>query len=117
MMEGAVANNIMSYNSNLKQIENELIEGRNNRISIIIPMLNEVDCIEKLLHHILNNSSNKNMEEIIVVDGGSTDNSKEIVSTFKNIKVLESPRGRAKQLNFATKKAKGNILFFLHADF
>ncbi len=100
----------------MKQNENQNLMNWNHRISIIIPMLNEADHIEKLLHHILENSSNKNIEEIIIIDGGSTDNSTGIVSKFKNIILLESLKGRAKQLNFGAKKAKGNILYFLHAD-
>ena len=87
-----------------------------NSISIIIPMLNEAKNIGKLLRYLLENSSKENISEIIVVDGGSTDKSKEIVSQFKNITLLESPKGRAKQMNLGAKSATGNILYFLHAD-
>ena len=44
-------------------------------ISIVIPILNEAENIEKLLFHLIDNASLKNIQEIIVVDGGSTDGS------------------------------------------
>ena len=56
-----------------------------SRISIIIPMFNEADNISNLLNHLINNSLKKNIAEIICVDGGSTDNSLNIVSKFHNI--------------------------------
>ena len=87
-----------------------------NKISIIIPILNEADTIGDLLHHISANSSIKNIAEIIVVDGGSTDGSKEIVFGFETIKLLDSKKGRAKQMNIGAKSATGSIFYFLHAD-
>ena len=87
-----------------------------HQISIIIPTLNEADNIENLLNHLLKNSSKENISEIIIVDGGSTDGSQNIISKFKKITLLNSPKGRAKQMNLGAKKATGNILYFLHAD-
>lgn len=104
-----------------------------NKISIIIPILNETETISSLIKHLLNYSSKKNISEIIVVDGGSTDGSQEVVSKFvtssaierskegldfarPNIKLLNSNKGRAKQMNLGAKKVIGNILYFLHAD-
>ncbi|MBU2949563.1 TIGR04283 family arsenosugar biosynthesis glycosyltransferase [Tamlana agarivorans] len=89
-----------------------------SQISIIIPVLNEAPFIRKLLEHLFENASAENIAEIIVVDGGSIDNTREIVESFsaQNIMSLESEKGRAKQMNFGAKHAKGNILYFLHAD-
>ncbi|MDO5971864.1 TIGR04283 family arsenosugar biosynthesis glycosyltransferase [Flavivirga aquimarina] len=87
-----------------------------NRISIIIPMLNEADHIDNLLTHLLENSSKENIADIIIVDGGSTDGSLDIVSKYKSISFFSSPKGRAKQMNLGAKYATGNILYFLHAD-
>lgn len=89
-----------------------------NRISIIIPMLNEAERIGKLLQHLIENAKQKDQIELIVVDGGSTDNSVEIVETFTqtNIKLINSSKGRAKQMNIGAKAATGTILYFLHAD-
>jgi len=105
-----------------------------NKISIIIPILNEAEIISKLLNHLIKNSSRKNISEIIVVDGGSTDGSQNIVTKFVSDRVqsrsidlsitleetatvlLSSQKGRAKQMNTGSKLATGNILYFLHAD-
>lgn len=87
-----------------------------NKISIIIPILNEAKIIGKLLQHILENSTPNQIAEIIVVDGGCNKSSKEIVSKFNNVTLINSEKGRAKQMNFGAAKATGNILYFLHAD-
>ena len=87
-----------------------------NKISIIIPILNEATTIGKLLQYLLDNSSKKNIAEIIIVDGGSTDASREIVSKFIDVILLNSPKGRSKQMNIGAKSATGNVFYFLHAD-
>jgi rSAM/selenodomain-associated transferase 2 len=93
-----------------------------SKISIIIPILNEAKIINNLLQHLLENASIENLSEIIVVDGGSTDGSQEMVehfiasSVFDSIQLLTSAKGRAKQMNAGAKVATGNILYFLHAD-
>ncbi|RIA08663.1 rSAM/selenodomain-associated transferase 2 [Flavobacteriaceae bacterium MAR_2010_72] len=85
-------------------------------ISIVIPVLNESKTIAQLLQYLVDNSSPENISDIIVVDGGSTDDSTKIVTQFNNVKLLSSQKGRAKQLNFGAKHAAGSILYFLHAD-
>lgn len=87
-----------------------------NKISIIIPILNEAETIEHLLHDLLENSLSKNIAEIIVADGGSVDGSQEIVKRFSDIIFINSEKGRAKQMNLGAKSSTGNILYFLHAD-
>lgn len=87
------------------------------KISIIIPVLNESQTIKGLLFHLIDNASLNSISEIIVVDGGSTDGTQDIIKTLDlNIILLNSEKGRAKQMNLGVKKAKGDILYFLHAD-
>lgn len=83
-------------------------------ISIIVPTYNEIENISILLNHLQKVSHDQ--IEILVCDGGSTDGTLEAVSKL-NVKCIQSPvKGRAKQLNFAAQYAKGNILYFIHAD-
>lgn len=79
-------------------------------------MLNEAETISKLLDHLLENSSPNNIKDLIVVDGGSEDNSRSIVSSYPNVTLIISERGRAKQMNAGANIATGNIFYFLHAD-
>ena len=87
-----------------------------NKISIIIPMLNEVDAIARLLLHLENSVSKTIDYEIIVVDGGSKDGSQIEVLKFANTILIETEKGRAKQMNIGAKSASGTILYFLHCD-
>src|SRR6476469_1247019 len=81
------------------------------KISIIIPVLNEGINIRLVLAS-LENAANV---EVIVVDGGSQD---ETVATATSLgfKVVLSKPGRANQMNAGASSATGDILLFIHAD-
>lgn len=84
-------------------------------LSVIIPTYNEADNLKKLLPFLIENTSDKAVE-IIISDGGSTDNTVNIAKSY-NVKVLISPdKGRAAQMNYAANIASGEILQFIHAD-
>lgn len=80
-------------------------------ISIVIPIYNEENILSKNSVHFRNLA---HQAELIFVDGESTDKSVKIASNYGN--VLHDKKGRATQMNSAAKSAKGDILFFLHAD-
>ncbi len=84
-------------------------------ISVIIPTYNEAQGLGQLLLH-LDAIMDKNIvREIITVDGQSTDATRKI-ARHHGVTVLETSKGRAKQMNFGAHAAKGEILYFLHAD-
>ena len=90
-------------------------------ISIIIPVLNEAENITSVLEHLSKNSSTANISEIILVDGGSKDDTKDLIAGFAEnsphtIQLITSDKGRAKQMNNGAKKARGKLFYFLHAD-
>jgi rSAM/selenodomain-associated transferase 2 len=90
--------------------------------SIIIPVLNEELCILKVLHHLQEHAQEANSLELIVVDGGSTDATVQLVTdyapklNFSSIKMITSEKGRGKQLHHGATLASGELLYFLHAD-
>ena len=80
-------------------------------ISIIIPALNEAEGIAKFLPELLSMP----VMEVILVDGGSSDNTAEDAKAL-GAKVLHSAPGKAAQMNTGAQAAQGDILLFLHAD-
>ncbi|MCW5518659.1 TIGR04283 family arsenosugar biosynthesis glycosyltransferase [Aureitalea sp. L0-47] len=91
-------------------------------ISVIIPVLNEAANIEVILRHLDEKSTSGMIQEVIIVDGGSTDETVQLTNNYKNngsilsYDVLHSDKGRAKQMNKGAGHASGEILYFLHAD-
>jgi len=83
------------------------------KVSIIVPALNEADSLGECLQPLqgLRGAGH----EIIVVDGGSTDGTPAVAAGLAD-RVLESPRGRARQMNKGARSANGKCLLFLHAD-
>lgn len=81
------------------------------KLSIIIPALNEAESIQRAIDTSLALSPH----EIIVADGGSTDDTVAIARTL-DCQVIECSRGRARQQNAGAAGATGDVLLFLHAD-
>ena len=83
------------------------------RISLIIPTLNEAENIESMLKGLA--PLRQLGHEVIVVDGGSEDKTVEL-ARHKADKVIQTTAGRALQMNAGASQAKGEILWFIHAD-
>lgn len=87
------------------------------KISAIIPTFNEELTIEKTLAAI---SRLVNVDEIIIVDGGSTDKTVQLTENYEKIKETKLVRldqaNRGVQLHEGTKHADGDIFWFIHAD-
>ncbi|MEM8484086.1 MAG: TIGR04283 family arsenosugar biosynthesis glycosyltransferase [Bacteroidota bacterium] len=80
-------------------------------ITIVIPTLNEAACIRRTLSEL---QSLTPPFELIVVDGGSVDDTAAIAHPFA--RVVQADRGRAVQMNAGAAVASGDVLLFLHAD-
>lgn len=92
--------------------EEALIQpSQDRKISVIIPVLNEAATLEKTLTP-LQEAANV---EVIVVDGGSLDGTRNLAESL-GAKVFETSVGRARQMNVGAAAATGEILLFLHAD-
>lgn len=97
-------------------------------IAVIIPVLNESRCIDQTLSH----TATLGFDDLIIVDGGSTDETCAIVDSCAarlltiphaghpaapaSIRLLTAPPGRARQLNAGAAASRCDVLLFLHAD-
>lgn len=81
------------------------------KISIIVPIYNEEKTIEKMQEQL---RLLKDQCEIILVDGGSTDDT--LAKILPEFYLLHASKGRANQMNVGAKASSGEILFFLHCD-
>lgn len=82
------------------------------RLSLIVPVLNEAALVTGFLTHV---RTSVPAAEVIVVDGGSTDGTPELAAPLADL-VLASVPGRARQMNAGAARARGDVLWFLHAD-
>lgn len=83
-------------------------------ISIIIPTLNEEKTIEKLLDQFENMTTSVPFE-LIIVDGGSNDQTVSLAKNYGQVyQLLDANRGA--QLAYGAMKSSGDILWFLHSD-
>lgn len=84
------------------------------RVSIIIPTLNEEICLGRSLRHL--SLLTPPAAEVLVVDGGSEDDTIAIAQKLGVRVLATNQRGRALQMNLGAEAATGDILCFLHAD-
>ncbi len=86
------------------------------KISIYIPVFNAEKTIEQSIHSIKEQSINVN--EIIIIDDNSNDNTKEIIKKFSDIKIItnKSNMGLGYSRNLGMKESKNNIVGAIDAD-
>ncbi len=85
-----------------------------SHVSIIIPTLNEEICLGRSLRNL--SLLDPPAGEILVVDGGSEDETIAIAQKLGARVIAASQRGRSLQMNLGAEAATGDILCFLHAD-
>lgn len=83
------------------------------RLSIVVPVLNEAEHLATFLQHLQPLRSAGH--ELILVDGGSQDESPAIAAPLCDLTLSSAP-GRARQMNAGATQATGDWLVFLHAD-
>ena len=83
---------------------------RSVKLAVVIPALDEHGGIAPSVQ-----SAQLPGVEVLVVDGGSRDGTAELARGL-GVRVLDAPKGRARQLSAGARAAAGNVLLFLHAD-
>lgn len=88
-------------------------------ISVIVPVLNEEEILPGFLAHL----EQFPLAELLIVDGGSRDQTHAILRDWASASkgrtrriICSAPPSRAEQMNEGAKQATGDILLFLHAD-
>ena len=84
------------------------------KLSIIIPALNESALIQPCLASL--QGLRERGHEVIVVDGGSSDDTAEKAAPLTDHCLVSNRPGRAAQMNRGAVKASGDVLLFLHVD-
>ncbi len=84
------------------------------KTSIIIPVFNEAQNIGALVKFLRLHGTAQT--EIIVVDGGSMDDTLELAKKAGANALISAAKGRAAQMNYGASIANGDIFYFVHAD-
>ncbi len=86
------------------------------KISIIIPTFNSAKVLVRCLESLSNQTINNKNYEVIVVDDGSNDNTKEVVAKYPVRYIYQHNRGPAAARNNGVMNAEGSIILFTDAD-
>lgn len=80
-------------------------------VSIVVPALNEASTIDATVQRLRQDFPDC---EIVVVDGGSSDDTAALAG--RHAPVVRCPAGRARQMNEGAARTTGDVLWFIHAD-
>lgn len=80
-------------------------------VAVVVPLLNEA----ALLPSMMKTWENLGANELLIVDGGSNDGSRELLDQ-SGLRWMRSEAGRARQMNVGAAASSSDILLFLHAD-
>ena len=106
-----------NFLNELKKFEISKIENNYPKISIVMPSYNQVDFIERSILSVLN--QNYPNIELIIIDGGSTDGTVEIIQKYNQyitFWISEKDQGQSDALNKGFKHCTGSIYGFLNSD-
>ena len=81
------------------------------KISMILPVYNESKTVDRILHQL---DTLPGDWEILFADGGSCDDT--LSQIGDRFQILNAPKGRANQMNFAAGKASAEVIWFVHCD-
>ena len=98
-----------------QSLSGKAFEKISGQLSVVIPVLNESEHIEATIQQVQDAAGKQANLDIIVVDGGSVDNTVERAKAT-NVRVIPAASGRANQMNAGASIATGEYLLFLHAD-
>jgi rSAM/selenodomain-associated transferase 2 len=87
------------------------VELKRGRVAVVVPLLNEADGLPRLLQSLKACAP----DELVLVDGGSSDGTVQILQG-SGFRFLASKPGRATQMNTGAKACVSDIILFLHAD-
>ena len=82
------------------------------RVSAVVCCLNNERTIADCLRRLLQNGP----DEVIVVDGGSSDRTRQIASEFCTVTIIEDMKGLARARNIGWRQSNGDLILFLDGD-